>query len=117
MVGPDGLEDLSREEEAQITFVKSKDGKKRTVPVWFTVNEGKVELLPMYGLKTKWFIDVENSGNIELKVKDWKKSSKTTVIRDSVVVNRIKRRFSDKYGENEVKKYYPTLDVALELAL
>jgi len=108
---------LSREEEAHITFVKSKDGKKRTIPVWFTVNEEKVELLPMYGLKTKWFIDVEKSGNIELRVKDWKKTSKTTVVRDSVFVNRIKRRFSDKYGENEVKRYYPTTEVALELAL
>ena len=118
MAGSDGPEDLSREEEAQIKFVRSKDGKERTTPVWFTVNEGKVELLPMYGLKTKWFIDVEKSGNIELKVKDWKKEVRAIVVRDSAVVNRIKRRFGDKYGENEVKKYYPgTAEVALELAL
>jgi hypothetical protein len=117
MAGSDGLEDLSREEEAQITFVKSKDGKKKTIPVWFTVNEGKVELLPMYGLKTKWFVDVEKSGNIELKVKDWKKEAKAIVVRDSADVNRIKRRFGNKYGENEVKRYYPTSEVALELAL
>lgn len=101
----------------QITFLKSKNGRKRTIPVWFTVNEGMIELLPMHGFKTKWFIDVEKSGNIELKVKDWKKQSKTTVVRDSAVVNRVKRRFSDKYGESEVKRYYPTSEVALELAL
>jgi len=117
MVGSDGLEDLSHEEEVQITYVRSRDGKRRTIPVWFTVNEGKMELLPMYGLKTKWFIDVEKSGNVELRIKDWKKSSKLVIVLDPVVVNRMKRRFSDKYGEGEVKKYYPTSEVALEVTL
>jgi hypothetical protein len=117
MVGSGSLEDLSHEVEVQVTFVISKNGKKRTIPVWFTVNEGKIELLPMYGLKTKWFVDVERSGNIELSVKDWKKSSHSAVVRDSVAVTRIKRRFSDKYGEDEVKKYYPTSEVALLVTL
>jgi hypothetical protein len=115
MAGSDGLEDLSRQEEVQITFVRSRDGKKRTIPVWFTVNKGKMELLPMYGVKTKWFIGVERSGNVELRVKDWKKSSKPMIVRDSIVVDRIKGRFSDKYGVGEVKKYYPTSEVALEI--
>ncbi len=95
----------------------SKNEKTRTIPVWFTVNESKMELLPMYGLKTKWFIDVEKTGTLELEVKDWKKISRPAVLRDRMKVEEIKRRFGAKYGEGRVKRYYPTSDVALEIPL
>jgi hypothetical protein len=108
---------ISDEEEIQITYLWSKSGKPRTIPVWFTVNEGKVELLPMYGFNTKWFADVEKSGTLDLRVKDWSKGGKPTVVKDQAAVEGIKRRFGAKYGEGRVKRYYPTSDVALELPL
>lgn len=109
--------DLPQEDEVLISFTRSRDRKTRTIPVWFTVNGGKMELLPMYGLKTKWFVDVEKSGAVELKVKDWKKASRPRILRDSKAVGEIKRRFSAKYGGGRVKRYYPTSDVALEISL
>ena len=105
------------EEEVQITFVMSKDGKKRTIPVWFTVNQGNMELLPMYGLKTKWFAEVEKSGELSLQVKGWKRDATPRITRQTVEVENVKARFSRKYGETQVRKYYPTLDVALEIPL
>ncbi|MDA4125764.1 MAG: hypothetical protein OK452_00970 [Thaumarchaeota archaeon] len=108
---------VPQEEEALISFVRSKDGKTKTIPVWFTVNGGKLELLPMYGLKTKWFADVEKAGKIDLRIKEWKKASKPKILRDSKAIDDIKRRFSVKYGERQVKQYYPTSDVALEISL
>jgi hypothetical protein len=108
---------LSDEKEVQITFVKSSNGKRRSIPVWFTVHEGKMELLPMYGLKTKWLIDVQKSGKVEVMVKDWRMGTKPKIVRDPEAVNRIKHRFGMKYGEDEVKEYYPTSEVALEIAL
>jgi hypothetical protein len=108
---------LLSEEEVLITFVRSKNGKTRTIPVWFTLNSGKMELLPMYGLKTKWFVDLERSGRVGLGVKGWKKDAKPTFVRDPKTVDEIKERFSVKYGKGKVKKYYPTSEIALEIPL
>jgi hypothetical protein len=108
---------VPEEEEVLISFVRSKDGKTKTIPVWFTVNGGKLELLPMYGLKTKWFAAIEKAGKIDLRVKEWKKTSKPKILRDSKAIDDIKRRFSVKYGARQVKQYYPTSDVALEISL
>ncbi|MDE1852297.1 MAG: DUF2255 family protein [Thaumarchaeota archaeon] len=104
-------------QEVQITFTRARNGKRRTIPVWFTLNEGKMELLPMYGLKTKWFTEVEKSGRIGLTVKDWKMDAGPAFVRDPHAVDSIKRRFGAKYGEGNVKKYYPTSEVALEIGL
>ena len=77
-----------------------------------------MELLPMYGLKTKWLVDVEKDGTMDLKIREWgKKASKPKILRDSKAIDDIKRRFSVKYGEGQVKQYYPTSDVALEVSL
>lgn len=106
-----------RDEEVMISFVKSRDGKTRTIPVWFTINQGKMELLPMYGSKTKWLGDVDKSGKIGLSIRDWRKDSKPKILKDSKAIDDIKRRFSMKYGEGQVKQYYPNSDVALEIQL
>ncbi len=109
---------VPQEEEVLISYVRSKDGKSRTIPIWFTVNGGKMELLPMYGLKTKWLVDVEKDGTMDLKIGEWRKNaSKPKILRDSKAIDDIKRRFSVKYGEGQVKQYYPTSDVALEISL
>jgi len=113
MAGPDSLGLLAGEREVHITIVRSKTGKRRTIPVWFTTHGRNMELLPMYGLKTKWFIDVQKSGEAELRVKDWSAKARPSVVRDSDEIDRIKQRFSEKYGEREVKMYYPAIEVAL----
>jgi hypothetical protein len=113
-----GRASIPQEEEVLISYVRSKNGKTKTLPVWFTVNEEKLELMPMYGLKTKWFVEVEKGGTIDLKIREWrKKASKPKILRDSMAINDIKRRFSVKYGERQVKRYYPSSDVALEISL
>lgn len=71
----------------------------------------------MYGSKTKWFMDVEKSRKMSLQVKDWKKDVSPTTVRDPRVIESIKGRFSMKYGDRQVRKYYPTQDVALEIPL
>jgi hypothetical protein len=107
---------LEGEDEVKITFSK-KSGGKRTIPIWFTVKGRTLELLPMYGLKTKWFADVEAAGSLELKVRDQVKVASPKVIRDPEMVEEIKQRFGVKYGEDDVRKYYPTSDVAFEISL
>jgi hypothetical protein len=107
----------SGEREVEITYVWSRNGRARTIPVWFTLGKGGMELLPKYGLKTKWFVDVERSGGLELRVGGWKKKAKPSVIRDAEAVDQIKDRFREKYGKADVKRYYPTSEVALVVPL
>jgi hypothetical protein len=109
--------DISSEDEIKITYLWSKNGKRRTIPVWFTVHESKLELLPMHGLRTKWFVDVQKSGRLELTVKDWRKEASPAVVRDLQRIKGIKQRFAAKYGEGDVNRYYPAQDVALEVAI
>jgi hypothetical protein len=108
---------LSGQNEVQISFVKGKNGKMRTIPIWFAVEEGRLQLLPMYGLRTKWFQDVEKSGNVELSVKNQKLSVSPSIIRDEAKIEHIKVVFARKYGVADVKRYYPTSEVAFEIPL
>jgi len=110
-------EALSGQSEVQISFVRSKNGKTRTIPIWFTVEEGRLQLLPMYGLKTKWFQDVEKSGKVEISAKKQKLSVSPSIIRDEAKIEHIKGVFAEKYGIGDVKRYYPTSEVAFEIPL
>jgi hypothetical protein len=110
-------ERLSKEMELDVAYARSKDGRTRVIPVWFTVNGRKIELFSMYWVKTKWFIDVEKGGILELRSKGWKRGAGPSVVRNSEAVEGIKQRFSSKYGTEEVKRYYPTSEVALEIQL
>ncbi len=117
MPGAGGGSDVMAEEEVQVTYLRSKSGKPRTIPIWFTVNEGKMELLPMHGLRTKWFADAKKGGRIELRIKGWRVEANPRVVSEQAAIEAIRARFSSKYGEGDVKKYYPNQDVALEIPL
>ncbi|MGP8124855.1 MAG: hypothetical protein ACLQEQ_03185 [Nitrososphaerales archaeon] len=110
-------EALFGENEIQLTVVRKRDGSKRTLPVWFSVHGSKLELLPMHGLKTRWFMDLERNGEMEVKAKDKSQITSPVIVLDSAAVEAIKRRFGVKYGPGEVRKYYPTSEVALEIGL
>ncbi|MBI3840400.1 MAG: DUF2255 family protein [Thaumarchaeota archaeon] len=110
-------EALSGEQEVQITVVRRKDGRRRTLPVWFTLQDGVLELLPMYGLKTMWFRDLEESGTMEIKAGNQTRVVSPQVLKDTKTVDRVKGRFSLKYGDGEVRKYYPASEVVLKISL
>ncbi len=108
---------LYGKEEIRISVVRRKDGKRRTLPIWFAVEGTTLQLLPMYGLNTQWFRDVEKNSTVEIRTGREMKSAVPRIIRDPAAVDRVKQRFSHKYGSGEVRKYYPTSEVALEISL
>ncbi len=112
----DFAEGLAVENEISISFAR-KDGRKRTIPIWFTIEGGRLQLLPMYGSKTKWLADVEREGSVIVRSGELTKSFRPKVVRDQKSIDGIKRNFSGKYGESDVRKYYPAQDVALEIDL
>jgi hypothetical protein len=115
MAGEGFLSALSGAEEVQVAYVRGKDGRERTIPVWFAVEGRTVHLLPMYGLKTMWFQEVERSRSMELRVKRESLKVSPKVVRDAAQVERVKEKFGKKYGADDVRRYYPTSEVALEI--
>ena len=117
-MGAEGFtEALSGENEVQISYVRSKNGKTRTIPIWFAVEQGRLQLLPMYGLKTKWYQDIKKNGKLDLLVKNQRLTATPQIITDESKVERIKLVFAKKYGIQDVKRYYPTSEVAFEIPL
>ncbi len=110
-------EALTGEQEIRITVIRAKDGKRRTLPIWFTVEGDGLEMLPMYGLKTIWFRDIEKNGSMTITIKRETMEAAPKVIRDPKTVEGVKQRFSKKYGVEDVKRYYPTSEVSLEVSL
>ena len=106
---------LSGGEEIRITFTK-KDGKKRTIPIWFVLDGGKLKLLPMYGLRTKWYQDVERTGSMVVRAKEQSKPLTPTVVKDQKAIDNIVDEFAKKYGASS-RRYYATQDVALVMDL
>ncbi len=118
MVSPRFAEALSGEQEIRVTVARRKDGKLRTLPIWFTVEGERLLMLPMHGLKTRWFLDLEEQdGAMTVEVKENKVKVVVKVILDAGSVEEVKKGFSQKYGEDDVKRYYPTSEVALEIKL
>ena len=108
---------LAGKSEVEVGFLRAEDGVEVFLPVWFTVYGSKLELLPMYGLKTKWFQRVTAQGGVALRVGSRVARKKPAILRQGGAVDDVKRRFAAKYGEDEVKRYYPTSEVALEVEL
>jgi hypothetical protein len=78
------------EEGAQISFVRRGSGETRTIPVWFNVEGRKVELLPMYGLETEWFVGAEARRKIGLTINGWKKEERHMIVKDQGLWTRSK---------------------------
>ena len=107
---------LLDEDELEVSVIRE-NGKTRTLPIWFTVKGSALHLLPMYGLKTLWYQDLERSGKLQLRAKTESIHTVPRIIRDSAEIERIKETFGQKYGKTDVSRYYPTSEVALEIPL
>jgi hypothetical protein len=117
MAGSKVAEELSKEQELSISFAKAGGGKTRTIPVWFVVEKGRVLLLPMYGLKTKWYQHVEKRKSLGIAVGKETLSATPKFFKDKTEVERVKALFGKKYGLADVRKYYPTSEIAIEVEL
>ena len=111
---------LDRASEIRLSVKGRKSGRDIPRPVWF-VHEGKtVYLLPNHGSDTKWYKNFLVDPTLKISVSgggggEEEMSAKGKSITDSNRVNDIYRKFDSKYGG--VKKYYPKVDVAVEVPL
>jgi hypothetical protein len=74
-------------------------------------------LLPVQGSDTNWYKNLLVDPTLKISVNGVDIPARGKPILDSDRVDYIVRKFKSKYGEGDVKKYYPKVDVAVEVPL
>ena len=110
----DALRDrLSRYREINITVTGRKSGRAISIPVWFVLEDDRLYLLPVQGSDTQWYKNVLNNPMIRIDARGAQAEVKVILVTDATQVSSVVEKFRDKYGTNDVKKYYANFDVAV----
>jgi len=104
---------LSRSSEITITVTGRKSGRAISIPVWFVLEGDKLYLLPVQGSDTQWYKNVLKNPAIRIEAGGAKAEVQAVLVKDATEVKSVVEKFREKYGANDVKKYYSKLDVAV----
>jgi hypothetical protein len=74
-------------------------------------------LLPVLGSETYWYKNFTVDPTLKILVNGAETTVRGKPVTDSNRVGDIVRKFKSKYGEGDVKRYYPKVDVAVEVPL
>ena len=114
-------ERLARYREIKVSVIGRKSGKQISNPVWFVFDDEKREggtlyLLPVQGSDTQWYKNVLHNPSIWIDARGAEAEFRATPVTDPKVVKSVVEKFREKYGAEDVKKYYSKLDVAVVVA-
>jgi hypothetical protein len=110
---------LNREYEIRLSVKGRKSSRDIPRPVWFVHAGNTVYLLPVQGSDTNWYKNLLADSTLKISVNGGEEEIpvRGKPITDRNRVDDIVRKFKSKYGEGDVKKYYPKVDVAVEVPL
>jgi hypothetical protein len=111
------MEALKGAREVELTVTGRRSGEESSRPVWFTQDGERMYLLPVGGSGSNWYRNIVQTPRIRLAADGAELETEATTITDAVVVNDVLGRFGEKYGDSQVKQYYPDQDVAVEVPL
>ena len=106
-------EGLSRYREIKITVTGRKSGRTISKPVWFVWEDDKLHLLPVRGSDTQWYKNVLKHPSIRIEARGAEGEFQAIPITDARRVSSVVEKFREKYGANDVRKYYSKFDVAV----
>jgi deazaflavin-dependent oxidoreductase (nitroreductase family) len=110
-------ERLARYRQIKLSVIGRKSGKEISRPVWFVLSGNKFYLLPVQGSETQWFKNVLKNPLIRISARGEELEFRAKLLTDSKAVASVVEQFREKYGAQDVKKYYSKLDVAVVLEL
>ena len=114
----DLLHRLNRASEIRLSVKGRKSGRDISRPVWFVHESNTLYLLPVQGSYTQWYKNLLVEPNLKISVNGGEEiPSRGEPITDRKSVDDIVKKFKSKYGEGDLKKYYPKTDVAVEVSL
>lgn len=108
---------LARYREINISVIGRKSGKEISRPVWFVLKGDSLYLLPVQGSETQWFKNVAKNPHIRISARGEEAEFRAKRLTAPPSVASVVDQFRQKYGEQDVKKYYSKFDVAVVLEL
>ena len=108
---------LNSTNEITLSVKGRKSGRDIPRPVWFVHEGNTLYLLPVQGSDTNWYKNFQEAKSLKISVSGEEIPTQAKPISDSNKVDDILNKFRSKYGETDVKKYYPKVDVAVEVPL
>jgi deazaflavin-dependent oxidoreductase (nitroreductase family) len=108
---------LSRANEITISVKGRKSGRTISNPVWFVLEGGQLELLPVQGSDTQWYKNVLKNPSMRIRVGGSESEVTVKPLTDNAQVSAIADKFRAKYSPADVKKYYSKFDVAVTAEL
>jgi hypothetical protein len=108
---------LNSANEITLSVKGRKSGRDTSRPVWFVHEGNTLYLLPVQGSDTNWYKNMLVDPTLKISVNGAEISERGKIITDNNSVDDIVRKFRSKYGEGDVKRYYPKTDVAVKVAL
>jgi len=117
MPNPQFEKALDKTQEINITVTGRKSGKNITLPIWFVYEPGKLKLLPVRGTQTNWLRNLRKNPTIQVQAGSSRISQKARLIEDKARVGEVAQKFSAKYGAGDFKRYYPIVDITIEVPI
>jgi hypothetical protein len=77
------------------------------------LEDEKLYLLPVQGSATQWYKNVLKNPSMQIDARGAEAKLQTIPITDARGVSSVLEKFRDKYGANDVRKYYSKVDVAV----
>jgi deazaflavin-dependent oxidoreductase (nitroreductase family) len=110
-------ERLERYRQIKISVIGRKSGRKISIPVWFVLEGEKLYLLPVQGSRTQWYKNVRKDPTIEIDARGATAKFHAAVVKRANTVKSVVEKFREKYGAEDVKRYYSGFDVAVVVKL
>jgi deazaflavin-dependent oxidoreductase (nitroreductase family) len=108
---------LARYRQIRISVIGRKSGRTISIPVWFVLEGEKLYLLPVQGSETQWSKNVLQNPTIRIDARGAEAEFRAKPITKSDSVKSVIEKFREKYGADDVKKYYSRFDVAVVVEL
>ena len=108
---------LRASQEIELTVTGRKSGREITDPVWFVQEGDRLYLLPVNGSDSDWFKNVLKEPTIRLAAGGTQITARAKPITDPAAAGQVVGKFRAKYGTDNVDRYYPKRNVAVEVPL
>jgi deazaflavin-dependent oxidoreductase (nitroreductase family) len=108
---------LEVSQEVELTVTGRKSGREITDKVWFVHAGDRLYLLPVNGTDSGWFKNVRDNRAVRLAAEGTQITARAKPITDPAVVGQVVAMFRARYGSENVDRYYPKRNAAVEVPL
>jgi len=112
---PEELKSLARLRQITLSVVGRKSGKWLSFPVWFVLEDGQIYLLPVYGSQTQWYKNLRKTPRVRISARGEEAELRAKLLTGAKQVASVRAKFRERYGADNIKKYYSILDVAVQV--